>query len=269
MTDQEIVATAETQAETSTLFDELAGLVPEERLTEYYRVLAHTRTLSPNDEMLRILEAMGVLALLTRETPAAIATERNLLRSVLESSASQANAVERRMEQYATRLESRLTQLPKELETGLDPPRIARLLGESLRQSFQRSGLPATCSALSQSCAELTSVQKQLLSVLREVAHPDIGIVAKTKSVNDSLVRNMAARRQQMDDFLVRLEKQVWAVWLPVIASSALALGFFLGTWFASVPKAAPGAPGTGTQQLPIQTAPQPQVIPQRSGRHH
>lgn len=68
MSDQEIVATAETQAETSTLFDELAGLVPEERLTEYYRVIAHTRTLSPNDEMLRILEAMGVLALLTRET---------------------------------------------------------------------------------------------------------------------------------------------------------------------------------------------------------
>jgi len=79
MSDQEIVATAETQAETSTLFDELADLVPRERLTEYYRVIAHTRTLSPNDEMLRILEAMGVLALLTRETPAAIAAERNLL----------------------------------------------------------------------------------------------------------------------------------------------------------------------------------------------
>ena len=71
MSDQDIVTTAETQAETSTLFDELAGLVPEERLTAYYRVIAHTRTLSPNDEMLGILEAMGVLALLTRETPAA------------------------------------------------------------------------------------------------------------------------------------------------------------------------------------------------------
>ena len=52
---------------------------PEERQAEYYRVIAHTRTLSPNDEMLRILEAMGVLALLTRETPAAIAAERKLL----------------------------------------------------------------------------------------------------------------------------------------------------------------------------------------------
>ena len=48
-----------------TLFASLARLVPEELQAEYYRVLAHTRTLSPDDEMLRILEAMGILALLS------------------------------------------------------------------------------------------------------------------------------------------------------------------------------------------------------------
>jgi hypothetical protein len=74
--------------------------------------------------MLRILEAMGVLALLTPETPAAMAAERKLLRAILESWASQASAVEKRLESYTTRLESRLIHLPKELETGLDQPRI-------------------------------------------------------------------------------------------------------------------------------------------------
>jgi len=269
MSDQEMLVTA-AEDEPRTLFDELAGLVPEARQAEYYRVIAHTRTLSPNDEMLRILEAMGVLALLTRETPAAIAAERKLLRTILESSASQASAVEKRMESYTARLESRLTQLPKELETGLDPPKIAKLLSESLRQSFQRSGLPDTGSALSQSCAELNSVQKQLLNVLREVAHPDVGVIARTKSANDSLLRSMATRAQQMEDFIVRLEKQIWSKWMPVVASAALALGFFLGTWFASVPKVASGTPSTSTlQQLPMQTAPQPQVIPQRNGKRH
>ena len=115
--------------------------------------------------MLRILEAMGVLALLTRETPAAIAAERKELRSILESSASQARGVEKRMEAYTTRLESRLTQLPKELETGLDPPRIAKLLSESLRQCFQQSGMPDTAKALGRSCSEMNSIQKQLLKV--------------------------------------------------------------------------------------------------------
>jgi hypothetical protein len=234
MKDQEILVTAEAEGEPRTLFDELAGLVPEERLTEYYRVIAHTRRLSPNDEMLRILEAMGVVALLTRETPAEIAAERKILRKILEVSATQAGEVEKRMEQYALRLESRISQLPKELETGLDPPRIAKSLGECLRQSFQRSGLPDTTKALSQSCSELNSVQKQLVNVLREVAHPHVGVAARIRNANDSLLRNMAARAQQMDDYFFRLEKQVWAVWLPVVASAALALGLVLGTWFAN-----------------------------------
>jgi len=269
MSDQDIVTTAETQAETSTLFDELAGLVPEERLTAYYRVIAHTRTLSPNDEMLRILEAMGVLALLTRETPAAIAAERKLLRTILESSASQASAVEKRMESYTTRLESRLTQLPKELETGLDPPRIAKLLSESLRQCFQRSGLPETGSALSQSCADLNSVQKQLLNVLREVAHPDVGVIARTKSANDSLLRSMATRAQQMEGFIVRLEKQIWATWLPVVASAALALGFLLGMWFANVRQASSTSSASTLQQIPTPLVPGQRPLPQGNAKRH
>ena len=116
----------------------------------------------------------------------------------------------------------------------------------------------------------MNSVQKQLVNVLREIAHPDIGVIAKVRSANDSLLRSMTTRAQQMDDFLVRLEKQVWAIWLPVIASAALALGFVLGTWFASVPKVGSAPPDTNTlQQLPMQTSPQPQVIPQRSGKRH
>jgi hypothetical protein len=80
----------------------------------------------------------------------------------------------------------------------------------------------------------LNSVQKQLLNVLRELAHPDIGIVARTRSANDSLLQSMAIRAQRMEDFIVRLEKQIWATWLPVVASAALALGFVLGSWFAN-----------------------------------
>jgi hypothetical protein len=235
--DQELLNVADAESESKTLFDELAGLVPAERQSEYYRVIAHTRTLSPNDEMLRILEAMGILALITRETPAEIAAERKSLRKILEASASQANAVEKRMEGYTSLLESRLTHLPKELETGLDPPRIAKLLGESLRQCFHQSGLPDTARALDQSCSEMNSVQKELVQVLREVAHPDIGAIAKVRSANDSLLRSMTAKAQQIDDLLGRLEKQVWAIWLPVVAGAALIIGFVFGTWYASVPR--------------------------------
>ena len=165
------------------------------------------------------------------------------LQKILENALSKAGEVEKRMAAYSSRLESRIAQLPKELETGLDPPRIAKLLGESLRQSFQQSGLPDTARALDQSCSEMNSIQEQLVNVLREVAHPDIGVIEKVRSANDSLLRSMTTRAQQMDDFLVRLQKQVWAVWLPVVASAALALGFFLGSWFASERQASPETP--------------------------
>jgi hypothetical protein len=269
-TDQAALAFRETEAEGQTLFDELAGLVPAERRAEYYRVIAHTRTLSPDDEMLRILEAMGILALLTREMPAEIAAERESLRKILERSASQATAVEKRMAGYASHLESRLAQLPKELETGLDPPRIAKLLGESLRQCFQQSGLPDTARALDQSCSEMNSVQTQLVNVLREVAHPDIGVIAKVRSANESLFRSMTARAQQIDDLLGRLEKQVWAIWLPVVASAALALGFFLGTWFASERQPTPETPSSAQSQQGLASPDVPaQALPQRSVKHH
>lgn len=67
--DQEVINLAGAESGSQTLFDELAGLVPPERQTEYYRVIAHTSTLSPDDEVLRVLEAMGILVLLTREMP--------------------------------------------------------------------------------------------------------------------------------------------------------------------------------------------------------
>jgi hypothetical protein len=95
----------------------------------------------------------------------------------------------------------------------------------------------------------MSSVQEQLVNVLREVAHPDIGVVARIRSANDSLLRIMTARAQQMDDFLVRLEKQVWAIWLPVVATAALALGFALGIWFANEWQVAPQTPETVQSQ--------------------
>ena len=269
-TDQEVLNLARAEPESQTLFDELAGLVPAERQAEYYRVIAHTRTLSPNDEVLRVLEAMGILALLTRETPAAIAAERKSLQKILENALSKADEVEKRTAAYTSRLESRIAQLPKELETRLDPHRIAKLLGESLRQCFQQSGLPDAARALDQSCSEMNSVQMQLVNVLREISHPDIGVMAKVRSANDSLLRSMTTRAQQIDDLLGRLEKQVWAIWLPVVASAALALGFFLGTWFASERQATPETPSAvQTQQGLAAPDVPPHALRQRQANHH
>jgi hypothetical protein len=127
--DREVINLAGAECERQTLFDELAGLVPPERQAEYYRVIAHTRTLSPNEEMLRVLEAMGILALLTRETPAAIAAERKSLQKILENALSKAGEVEKRMAAYSSRPESRIAQLPQGIGNRFGPATYSEAAG--------------------------------------------------------------------------------------------------------------------------------------------
>jgi hypothetical protein len=108
------------------------------------------------------------------------------------------------------------------------------------------------------------------LNVLREVAYPDGGVIAKVRSANDSLLRSMTARAQQIDDLLGRLEKQVWAIWLRVMASAALALGFALGTWFANERQVTPQPlAAVQSQQGLVVPDIHSQTVPQRRTKHH
>ena len=73
-----------------------------------------------------------------------------------------------------------------------------------------------------------------------------------------------------MDNFLVRLERQVLAIWLPVVATAALALGFALGAWFANMRQGTPEASSAAqSQQMQMPEAPAQQVVPRRNTKHH
>ena len=106
------------------LFDSLSRLVPNELQREYYRVLAHTRSLNPDDEMLKILEAMGILTLITRHTPSDIAAERERIQEMLDIHLQFAGEAQQRMLEYNQLLEGRLAALPSEVEDGLNPEKI-------------------------------------------------------------------------------------------------------------------------------------------------
>lgn len=239
-----------------TLFDRLAQLVPPERQAEYYRVLAHTKTLDPDDEMLRILEAMGVLALLTRETPSAIADERMQLKEMLESSLEQTESARERILEYVGVLESRLADLPSELESGLDPQRIAKLLGESLRQHFLKSGLPDTAQSLRVTATELTSAQKQFTEVCQRMTHPNMGIAAQVSTANDRVVYSVEYRAREIDKLLNQLGRHVVRVWLPTIATAAFVIGLWAGIEVERFHKPDVAAPVYSSQT--VGSAPQP-----------
>ena len=212
-----------------TMFDSLARLVPDELQAAYYRVLAHTRKLSPDDEMLRILEAMGILALLTRHTPKDIADERERLQELLEAHQQHSELAQQNMLGYVHELESRLAELPDEIEAGLDPKQIAKMLGESLRQHFLRSGVQDAVSALHTTSAAMTGAQKELSAALRTLSDSHGGVVAQVERANNRIEYSLESRAKTMDALLHEWKGDLLRIWIPMVAGACMLIGLFGG----------------------------------------
>jgi len=215
--------------EEETLFDALSRLVPEDLQRQYYRVLAHTKALSPDDEMLRILEAMGILALLTRQTPADIALEREMLTELLELHRTSTVAAQESMQQYACLIDERLAQLPAEVEAGLNPQEISKLLGESLRQHFTQSGIVETTESLQQVALSLRGVRNYLAKAFTDMLDPHDGVAAQVDRANRRLDQALEVRADRLDSLLNDLNSHVLRVWMPIVTGAALLIGFAAG----------------------------------------
>jgi hypothetical protein len=211
-----------------TLFDSLARLVPDELQAAYYRVLAHTRTLNPDDEMLRILEAMGILTLLTRQTPKDIADERERLHKMFDLHRQLSDEAREKMHGYVHGLETRISALPKEIEANIDPKRIAKLLGESLGQHFFQSGISDTVKGLEATSTAMTSAQRELSTALHNLSNSR-GVVAQIESANDRLTQSMESRAKAVDSLLHEWKSDLLRNWIPLIAGAALLIGLFSG----------------------------------------
>jgi predicted secreted protein len=242
-----------------TMFDSLARLVPDELQAAYYRVLAHTRTLSPDDEMLRILEAMGILALLTRHTPKDIADERERLQELLEAHQQHSEQAQQNMLGYVHELESRLADLPGEIEAGLDPKQIAKMLGESLRQHFLRSGVQDTVSTLQTTSAAMTSAQKELSAALRTLSDSHGGVVAQVERANNRIEYSLESRGKTMDALLHEWKSDLLRIWIPMVGGACMLIGLFGGMEIQGCRDAPAVAPST-TAAVPATPPVTPQV---------
>jgi hypothetical protein len=216
--------------ESISLFDSLARLVPEELQREYYRVVAHVQTLGPEDEMLRILEAMGVLALIIRQAPVEIAAEREQMRDLLEQYLQSTKQTQAGVIEFGKDIDHRLSKLPKEIELGLNPSRIAGLLGESLRQHLAATGMKETVVSLEQTVVQMRTVEATLTSTLRSIADPNYGIASRVEETNRQVSQSVETRAMQISESLRELRSDFLKVWFPVIVSASFVLGICLGT---------------------------------------
>jgi hypothetical protein len=249
------------------MFDSLARLVPDELQTAYYRVLAHTRTLSPDDEMLRILEAMGILALLTRDTPKDIADERERFQELLELHRQFSDEAQQTMLGYVRELEARISDLPRGIKAGLDPQQIAKILGESLRQHFLQSGIPDTVKALQSTSSAMTSAQKELSTALHNLSDSHGGVVAKVERANNRLEYSLESRAKTIDALLHEWKSDLLRIWIPLIAGAAMLIGLLGGIEIQGCRDSASAAAATPTQTaVPNIPNPEPQASDSPAG---
>jgi hypothetical protein len=244
----------EEQPAESDFIDDIARLLPAEQRPLWYRDMAHLRRLPPDDEMLRIARAMGFLALVTRQTPAQIAIEREQLATILGDSIKAIQSARRDAVALRQQLEERLAQLPAEIAEGISPAAIAEKLSESLRQQFVQSGIPETARALAVVSKQTKQIAGEFDQSSRELTDSYRGAAGEARrAINDlrtSIEYATDTAKQAAHDLThTFLREYKWSV--LALCSVALALGFALGTLFYRwINSTAPG-PTSNTVVVP------------------
>jgi hypothetical protein len=164
---------------------------------------------------------------------------------------------------YVHELESRIADLPGEVEAGLDPKQIAKMLGESLRQHFLRSGIQDTVSALQTTSAAMTRAQKELSAALHTLSDSHGGIVAKVERANNRLECSLESRAKTIEALLHEWKSDLLRIWIPLIAGTAMLIGLFGGIEIQGCRDSASVGAATPTQTA-MQAIPGPE--PQTNG---
>jgi hypothetical protein len=232
--------------------DDIAALLPAEQRPLWYRDMAHLRRLPADDEMLRIARAMGFLALVTRQTPAQIAIEREQIASILGDSVKAMQSARQDAIALHRQLDERLTQLPATIAEGISPAAIAGKLCESLRQQFLQSGIPETAKALAVVSKQTKQIAGEFDQSSKELTDSYRGAAGEARRALNDLRASIeyatdTAKQAAHDLTHTFLREYKWSV--LVLCTVALALGFALGTlyyrWVNRTPTAPEPTPST------------------------
>jgi len=210
------------------LFDSIAELLPAHLREHFYRRMAHFRSLAPNDELLQIAEAMGFLALLIRETPGAIAEQRQQFERLLGASVQSVQSALDAAANFPHLLDIRLAQLPDAIQTGIDPEAITAKITESLLQQFAQTGLPAVAQEMAIHTSSLTATSRQLSAILTQFSDPNSGALHRLHAALCSMQADLGSAADHVRSLTHHLRQELLPA-LALLCLGATVIGFFLG----------------------------------------
>ena len=217
------------------LIDRIANALPVEVRADYYREMRHCRSLPENDEMLRILRAMGFLVLLMVQAPERMATERLRLEEAMAEALRTLQEICESNDAHRAQLDQRLVQLPADIAEGINPKAIAATINESLRQQFVQSTIPATAETLAVAAAQIKKATAEFGRSANTLGDSYQGAAegARKAVTNLELTSSHAVsstRRAAEELVSVFRQEYRWSVY--TLTGLALLVGIVLGMWY-------------------------------------
>jgi hypothetical protein len=214
-----------------TLFDSIARLLPVADREHFFRRMAHLRDLSPNDDMLQIAEAMGFLALLIRQAPPEIASERAKLEALFQDTLAAIKLVNDSALAHRRDLEQRIENLPAAVALALNPQNVATLLCESLRQQFYETGLPALAETIASQTQTLRKTTSDFAKVFESFSDPECGATARVHRAMTCMHGDLNSAANRVRALTNALGKDLRRA-IFLLCTGALVVGFFLGKFY-------------------------------------
>jgi len=140
----------------------------------YAALVSYVNSLPPGDELIRLLEMLGLLSAVGQRIPDALGEFLQELRDQTKAVAT-----------YYGQVDTRLSALPQEIASGVDPAAIAKAMSESFRQQLRQTGLLDAAQLLKVATDTINSLAADLIQVvesLRKMAYPSGGYASLEQS---------------------------------------------------------------------------------------
>jgi ElaB/YqjD/DUF883 family membrane-anchored ribosome-binding protein len=216
--------------------DEVAALLPEDnRLGWYQNVRPWLRMLPPDDEIAHLAYSMGYLALLTRSTPAIMATERVKMAAILHRLTDEMAGTLKTTVDYHQKLNDRLTALPAEIAQGVNPAALAAKLVAEVREQFLNCGIPEAGRLLKEQGEIFQKQAAAHAHKLMEVQEKLYACQHRVTSVLDDVASTADSAKKSINKWDREMRKVKW-----VQIGSAWLIGLLLGAllyWWVIPPQ--------------------------------
>jgi hypothetical protein len=185
---------------------------PADRET-YAALISYVNSLPKGDELLRLVELLGLVSLVGQRVPAAVAEFLAELRSSTECAGL-----------YHAEIHERLGRLPQQIAAGVNPAVIAERMSEVFRQQLTQTGLEETAALLNAATKTMKALSAEVVANLKPVTQQYRGIATTISTELAKLSEASRTLQQQNAELVVQERSNRW-LWQALFALTLFLLG--------------------------------------------